>query len=49
MLKNLNINTFSDLIDKGLMELVIIQVMFMNVKPDTKNSISASILYKYFA
>jgi len=46
MLKNLNINTFSELIDKGLTELVIIQVMFMNVKPDNKNHISASILYK---
>jgi len=46
MLKNLNINTFSELIDKGLTELVIIQVMLMKVKPDNKNHISASILYK---
>ena len=46
MLKNLNINTFSELIDKGLTELVIIQVMFMNVKPDNENHILASILYK---
>ena len=43
MLKTLNINTFSELIDKGLKELVIIEVMFMNVEPDNKNHISASI------